>query len=86
MFELGSTAMDSITEFSGVIIGRVEYLTGCTQYLIQPKATEKGKRPDAEWFDESRIVINVNILKVRLPGEKAKTTPADGPDRPAPTK
>lgn len=38
------------------VIGRCEYLTGCTQYLLVPRTLDKdGKRRDGEWFDEQRL-------------------------------
>ena len=84
MFELGKTAKDVITGFSGVITGHVRYLTGCDQYLLQPKMAEKGKRPAAEWFDETRLVKVNNKKKVTLPRPRDIAPP--GPDRPAPSK
>lgn len=56
MLKLGQVAKDKITGFQGVIIGRCEYLTGCTQVLIVPqKLGADGKRQDGEWFDEQRV-------------------------------
>lgn len=57
-YELGEAVKDIITEFSGVIMARVEYLTGCNQYAISPtKLDNAGKRPEWEYFDENRLVI-----------------------------
>jgi len=83
MFELGTTAKDVITGFEGIVTGHVRYMTGCDQYLLQVKMTEKGKKPVPEWFDETRLVA-VNKKKVTLPKQKLKANP--GPDRPAPSK
>ena len=52
---LGYTFRDKITGFSGVATGHCEYLTGCHQTLIQPRAVEGGKLPESAWFDDQRL-------------------------------
>lgn len=65
--ELGTTAKDIITGFSGVVIGRACYLTGCDQYALTPiKLTTEGKKPKWEWFDDSRLQIVKNKKKIKL--------------------
>lgn len=64
--QLGHTYADAITGFSGVCIGRAEYLTGCNQALLQPKGTDPQKRPDSEWFDEQRLSEVANCVVVTL--------------------
>lgn len=77
--KLGHTYADIITGFSGVCIGRAEYLTGCNQSLLQPKGSDPNKRPDSEWFDEQRLEEQPNNAVVTLDNGK---TP--GCDKPAP--
>lgn len=59
MENLGKIGKDKITNFEGIIIGKVFYLFGCAQYAIAPQVydKDKGKRGDTEWFDEGRIEI-----------------------------
>lgn len=52
---LGATYTDKISNFEGVAVGHVRYLTGCNQTLLQPRG-KKGSKTDAEWFDDSRLV------------------------------
>lgn len=63
---------DKVTGFTGTVTGRVEYLTGCRQYLVQPRVGEKGKYPDAHWFDEDRLeadtLVEPMVLTVERPG------------------
>jgi len=54
--ELGRKVKDNVTGFSGIITGRVEYLTGCRQYLVMPKALRNNKMPTGEWIDEDRLI------------------------------
>ena len=39
----GETVTDKITGFNGIITGQAAYITGCNQYLVQPKIDEAGK-------------------------------------------
>lgn len=56
MLKLGLTGKDKITGFEGVLTAKVEYLTGCTQYCLTPKAVDN-KLLDGSYFDEGRIEI-----------------------------
>lgn len=75
---LGSTVKDRITGFSGVVTGRVEYLTGCTQCLVAPVVSKDGAHRDSQWFDEQRLAV-VKRPKIQFDN---RTTP--GADRSAP--
>jgi hypothetical protein len=63
---LGQTFIDVITGFKGVAMGRVAYLTGCNQILLSPRILKDGKRPDPEWFDEQRLVIDPKAKPIIL--------------------
>ena len=73
-FHLGDVLQDKITGFTGVAMGRTEYMTGCTHYgLLSRDLTKDGKITDYEWIDESRL------SKV-----KKKAIRQDGPRRSGP--
>jgi len=57
MFKISMRAKvkDSITGFTGVVTARADYLTGCRQYLVTPKA-QKNKMGESMWFDEDRLI------------------------------
>jgi len=80
--ELGITVRDVITGFEGVVIGHVQYLTGCNQALVQPRGDESvhvvTKRPESEWFDVQRLSVRPHLKVVLDNGD----TP--GCDREAP--
>ena len=79
MIDLGVFARDKVTGIEGIVTGRSEYIYGCTQYCIVPKAVDN-KRMDGEWFDEGRIkVIGAGISATEVQVE----TPG-GPNRDAP--
>jgi len=54
--QLGQEGKDIVTGFSGIVMAKAQYLTGCNQVLLTPQSLDKeGKRRDGEWFDEQRI-------------------------------
>ncbi len=57
MVTLGQTVKDKITGFSGIVTGRVEYLTGCNQLLVAPPVKDDGGFRDSQWFDEQRVDV-----------------------------
>jgi len=64
--ELGMEAKDTITGFSGLVIGKYEYLYGCTHFLIQPKVDKKGKLAKGQNLEEPQLTVS-NPEKVSLP-------------------
>ena len=58
----GKTGTDVVTGFTGVIISRVEYLTGCAQYGIQPSINKDGVVPDVRYVDEGRVDITDDFI------------------------
>lgn len=51
---LGSTIRDQITGFQGVATGKIEYISGCIQVLVQQAVDKDGKKQEPEWFDIQR--------------------------------
>lgn len=78
--KLGQKARDKITGFEGIITGRAEYLTGCTQFALAPKALADGSIRATEWFDEGRI----EVLGDAISSTDVKGTRNGGPQREAP--
>ena len=77
---LGATYEDKVTGFAGVATGHVQYITGCGQVLIQPKAKETGSSvPDSHWIDETRLE-QLGDMVIQIENNNL------GSDRPAPMK
>ncbi len=73
-FELGDKLRDRVSEVEGIVIGRIEYLNGCTQYAIKPKKAKDGKVLDAEWVDSQQVEKidgGLNIKKTGTGGSSA---------------
>jgi hypothetical protein len=69
MIKLGDSAQDKLTKFTGIAIGRSEYLYSNVRIYIQPEAMDGTKPIDAEWFDEGRLelVSANNCVGFRMP-------------------
>lgn len=78
--ELGKTVTDAITGFKGIVTGRCEYITGCNQALVTPRAKETGEAIDGRWIDEDRLQIEEGIPAITLPRTSS------GFDAPAPVR
>lgn len=88
--EFGDRVKDIVTGFEGVMLGRCEYMTGCTQVLVVPGVDKDGKRLDGEWFDVDRVtVVKAGAIKLTADAvakPRRMATASSGADRPAPTK
>ncbi len=68
---MGKTYEDGITGFKGVCTGIAQYLTGCTQMLLVPKAKEKGSDyQEGHRFDWTRLkMLATPKVKVSSAGD-----------------
>lgn len=65
-FALGQIVKEKITGFTGVIMARTEHITGCTQYGILPRTTDKdGQIPSWTWLDEDRLEATGKIVEIQ---------------------
>ena len=55
--QLGDRARDRVSGFQGIVVGRSEYLIGCTHICLQPEGADDGKLKDSAWFDEPRLEV-----------------------------
>lgn len=69
--DLGLNAKDKITGFTGIITARVEFLTGCNRYCLQPTGLHDSKPIDSIYFDEDQVeIISSGISSEEVSGEK----------------
>ena len=67
-FELGDILKEKITGFTGVVMVRAEYFTGCVHYgLCAQKIDKDGKIPDWQWIDATRLVKLEGKVELDLP-------------------
>lgn len=63
MLSFGQEVRDVISGFKGIITGKCDYISGCEQYLVQPKGKTSDKKPESIWFDVDRLKL---VSKKRL--------------------
>lgn len=75
VIELGATVQDTLSDFTGVVIGRAEYLYGCVRVAVQGGELKDGIPVEEEWFDEERMEV--------IPAEvhDGNSDPTGGPRR-----
>ncbi len=54
-YSLGQTVVDKVTGFRGILIARIEYINGCIQYAVKPRADKDGKMVESEYIDEQLL-------------------------------
>ena len=54
--EFGREYRDHITGFTGKCTGKVQYISGCDQVLLQPPVNKDGDTRKGEWFDDERRI------------------------------
>ena len=83
-FELGEELEDAVTGFKGVVVIRMDHISGCDSYVIQPRGVDKdNKKFDTGNFDVTRLKSTGE--KITVPGmeeSKSKGGPREEvPDR-----
>ena len=63
--KMGMTVQDKITNFSGIVTGKCQYISGCDQALVIPRVKEDGSYKDGQWFDIQRLVV-VSAPEIKL--------------------
>ncbi len=75
---MGDKAKDQITGFEGVITGKAEYISGCSQVLLAPAVNKDGEFREGQWFDLQRI----EVIRTKAVELDNRATP--GADKQAP--
>ena len=73
--ELGMMVREEITGFSGMVVGRSEWLWGCVTIGVLSGELKDGKPVPEQWFDEGRIV-EIEEAEQREPPEEITGGPA----------
>lgn len=57
MIKLGQRVRDRISGLEGIVIGRMEYLYGCTRIAVQPQDVKDGKPVESTFVDEPQLEL-----------------------------
>lgn len=62
--KLGDKVIDSVSGFTGIAIGKTEWLHGCSRIVVQPSVDKDGKLPDTATFDEPQLnIVKKEVVK-----------------------
>jgi RNase P/RNase MRP subunit p29 len=62
-FALGTQVKEKITGFTGTVMARTEYYTGCLTYgVLNNKLDKDGRISEWEWIDEIRLEVTGELL------------------------
>lgn len=81
MIKLGNKVKDVITGFKGVVIGRTEWLHGCTTCGVVPQELKDGTTIDSKWFDEGRLEVVKGKVKTHTENHDKPGGPHIAPTR-----
>ena len=79
MIKLGNKVKDSITGFTGIAIGRTEWMYGCARVGVRSTELTDGKPVDDQWFDEQQL----SVVEATLPQVSPKSSATTGGPREA---
>lgn len=55
--EHGDEVRDKVTGFTGIAMGKTDWMFGCTRWVVQPQVDKEKKIVDAQSFDEPALEI-----------------------------
>ncbi len=53
--KLGDKVTDHVTGFSGIAVGRTDWLYGCTGFGVKSSVLKDGLPQAVQWFDEQSL-------------------------------
>lgn len=57
MINLGDKVKDTITGFTGIVVGITEWLNGCRTIGVRPTVLHEGKPQEPDWIDENQLKL-----------------------------
>lgn len=66
LYNRGVYVRDKITGFTGCIVSRMDSITGCNRYCVQPPADKDGKFVDGYWIDEHSLEVDTDHQQLVL--------------------
>ena len=53
--KLGDRVTHGVTGYTGIVIGKTEWIYGCIRFGVQSETLKDGKPLEAQWFDEQEL-------------------------------
>jgi len=62
-YENGDLLRDKVTSFTGVVMVRAEYSTGCIHFGLASQELKNNEPLEWHWFDQSRLeLVEKNVI------------------------
>jgi heat shock protein HspQ len=74
-YEQGDVLRDKVSGFTGVVMVRAEYSTGCHHYALCPQELHNGTLQEWQWLDQSRLELKATAV-VQFKVDSAKPSGA----------
>ena len=74
-FQRGVYLHDIVTGIKGIVVCRMDSLTGCNQYFLQPVVDDKGQHVDGHWYDEHSLEYDPARLDQKIDLDRATEQP-----------
>jgi hypothetical protein len=55
--ELEAKVKDTVTGFTGIVTGRIQYVSAGNSYCVEGHVTDPGTKPPVMWIEEYRLTI-----------------------------
>ncbi len=72
MIKLGDKVKDSITGFTGIVIGISSYLNGCVSMLVCSNELDSEGKEVSGWFDEQRVAGKSEEIRATAGGPQKR--------------
>lgn len=66
LYQRGVYVTDRITGFKGCIVSRLDSITGCNRYYVEPQVDKDGKHVDGMWIDEHALEVDTSKQQLKL--------------------
>lgn len=57
MIKLGDKVTDIVTGYTGIAVGKTEWLNKCVRIAVQKQELHDGKPVEQQWFDSEQLVV-----------------------------
>ena len=54
---LGDKVKDTVSGYEGIVIGKSDFLFGCTRIAVQAVGLHEEKPIESQWFDEPQVEL-----------------------------
>ncbi len=61
--KFGDKVRDKVSGFVGIVVAKTEFINGCIQWNVMPKAGKDGKMPEEIGIDEGSLEVIITKIK-----------------------